>query len=304
MKVLSIIVTYNGLHWMDRCLGSLRDSQHPTSVVVIDNGSTDGTVEHIRAHFPEVELVVAPKNLGFGQANNVGLRMALDRNMDHVFLLNQDSWVQPDTIGRLVELATTHPDFGILSPLHLTGKGDALDREFAYYLAPDKCPGILSDLALRKGQGKLYEVDFVNAAAWLVTRACLLQVGGFDPTFFHYSEDDNYLHRAHYHGFRSGIVTDVYMHHDREDRKSNPYFDQLRVYRVRALRLRYADPGRSFNEAAERRALWWKLVRGLLALRKKEVLIARDHLKLFNEADLAPVLRNRAQAQRKGATFL
>jgi hypothetical protein len=79
MKVTAIIVTYNGMHWIDRCLGSVRGSALPVRAIVVDNGSSDGTAEHIARHFPEVEFIRAERNLGFGQANNRGMRIALDR---------------------------------------------------------------------------------------------------------------------------------------------------------------------------------------------------------------------------------
>lgn len=304
MNVTAIVVTYNGMQWVDRCLGSLRESQLPVRTIVVDNRSTDGTPEHIAQHFPEVELIRTERNLGFGQANNRGMRIALDRGDDHVFLLNQDSYVQRNTIGRLVEFAEAEPSYGILSPLHLNGRGDALDWEFSHFIVPPRCPNIYSDLALRRADGKVYEAEFVNAAAWLITRRCMLTVGGFNPTFFHYSEDDNYLHRLHYHGFRSGIVPEVFMHHDREHRTSNPYFDDLRVWRIRKLKLRFADPSQDHDPAAERRQLWFNLLRGILALRKGEVLVARDHLKMHAEADLPAVIRNRELSRAQGSTFL
>ncbi|MFN6178835.1 MAG: glycosyltransferase family 2 protein [Flavobacteriales bacterium] len=303
MNVTAIVVTYNGMQWVDRCLGSLRASLLPVRTIVVDNGSTDGTPAHIEQHFPEVELVRAERNLGFGQANNRGMRMALDRGDDHVFLLNQDAWVRPDTIGRLVERAAAEPGHGVLSPLHLNGAGDALDLAFSNFIIPQRCPGLYSDLALGRAAGRTYVAEFVNAAAWLITRQCLLTVGGFNPTFFHYSEDDDYLHRLHFHGLKCGIVPAVTVHHDREERKENPYFD-LRVWRIRKLKLRFADPSKDHDPAAERRKLWFDLLRGLLALRKGEVLVARDQLKMHTEADLASVVRTRELSRAKGPTFL
>lgn len=303
MKVTAIVVTYNGMQWVDRCLGSLRGSRIPVRTIVVDNRSTDGTPEHIAQHFPEVELIRTERNLGFGQANNVGMRIALDRGDDHVFLLNQDAWVQPATIGRLVERAAAEPGFGVLSPLHLTGAGDALDLAFSNFIIPQRCPGLYSDLALQRAHGRVYEAEFVNAAAWLITRRCLLTVGGFNPTFFHYSEDDNYLHRLHHHGLKCGIVPEVVVHHDRAHRTENPYFD-LRVWRIRKLKLRFADPSEDHDPAVERRRLWFDLLRGIIALRKGEVLTARDHLKMHAEADLPSVVRNRDLSRAQGPTFL
>ena len=94
------------------------------------------------------------------------------------------------------------------------------------------------------------------------------------------------------------------MHHDREHRTSNPYFDDLRVWRIRKLKLRFADPGKDHDPALERRKLWFDLLRGLLALRVGEVRVARDHMKMHREADLPSVVRNRELSRAQGPTFL
>ena len=77
-----IVVTYNGLQWYDRCFSSLRQSNVPVSTVVVDNASNDGTVAYIKEHFPEIHLIESDKNLGFGGANNIGIRYALDQGCD------------------------------------------------------------------------------------------------------------------------------------------------------------------------------------------------------------------------------
>ena len=70
MKIFSIIVTYNGMRWYDRCLGSLRNSELPVETIVIDNASSDDSVNYIKANFPEVHLIESNENLGFAKANN------------------------------------------------------------------------------------------------------------------------------------------------------------------------------------------------------------------------------------------
>ena len=77
-RILTIVVTYNGMRWADRCFGSLSMSGVPTDVIAIDNGSTDGTPEYISENFPQVKIVATGENYGFGRANNIGLRYALE----------------------------------------------------------------------------------------------------------------------------------------------------------------------------------------------------------------------------------
>jgi len=92
MKVSVIIVSYNFEQWIDRCLGSLRRSTSPISVIVVDNGSKDKTTQIIEKNYPEVHLIKTGANLGFGKANNIGIRYAMEQGADYFFLLNQDAW--------------------------------------------------------------------------------------------------------------------------------------------------------------------------------------------------------------------
>lgn len=215
-KVYVIIVTYNGLanNWIAKSLESIRNSNHPLQTVVVDNASKDETVSFIKKKYPEVIVFPQDKNLGFGQANNVGMRYALDREADYVFLLNQDAYLKPETISVLVEAHKKHPEYGVLSPIHLNGTASGLDRNFSYYVGTDKNSKFYFD-AIQKQLSGVYEVPFVNAAAWLLPKNTLEIVGGFDPIFFHYGEDDNYCQRVLYHGLKVGVCAGSYVLHDR-----------------------------------------------------------------------------------------
>ena len=227
-STIIIIITYNGLKWIDKCLSSCNGY----SVIVIDNASTDGTVEHIKAHYPGVTLIAQNTNLGFGQANNIGISHALKQGAAYVFLLNQDAYLQQGAIETLIEVHKKNKDYGILSPIHLNGNGTKLDRNFSYYLGHDYNSYFYLD-AIKGTLSELYEVPFVNAAAWLVPKETLMVVGGFDPLFYHYGEDDNYCQRVRYHGMKIGVVPQTYVNHDRETRQeqkidvfSKAYYDK------------------------------------------------------------------------------
>jgi GT2 family glycosyltransferase len=212
-KVYIIIVTYNGLSWIDQCLGSLRKSSIDVQVIVIDNGSSDGTQDYIQENYPEVEVVQSNENLGFGKANNIGLKRALEDDVDYVFLLNQDAWVESGCIEKLIEIHQNNPLYGILSPLQLNGTGDDLDFRFRKYLFRAE-KGFAAMLGLSE-QKDVYEVPFVNAAMWLISKPALLLVGGFDPIYTHYGEDDDYARRVLQAGLHVGIVLSVKGWHDR-----------------------------------------------------------------------------------------
>ena len=216
-KVFAVVVTYNGMKWLDRCLGSLKKSEAPIYTIVVDNASTDGTPDYIAEHFPKVHLIRSKDNLGFAKANNIGIRYALDNGAEYIFLLNQDAWIENSTIACMIETFGEFDDVGIVSPIHMNGTGDALDWGFCGYVPAE----FVSDSYLGKLQDH-YICDFVNAAAWLVKRNCIEKVGGFDTSMFtHYGEDTNYCQRLKYHNFRIAINTRCFAFHDRGFRKGN-----------------------------------------------------------------------------------
>ena len=225
-SVYIIIVTYNGMQWLDKCLKSCIDY----SIVIVDNASTDDTVSFIESNYPNINLFKQTKNLGFGQANNIGIRYALDKGAEHVFLLNQDAYLVNSVLGNLVAFQKVHPKYGVLSPIHITGDKRKLDKNFSYYLRKDKTGQFYSDFVLGNTLAEVYEVPFVNAAAWLLSKRCLETVGGFDPLFFHYAEDVNYCQRVCYHDFKIGVLPNVYVIHDRNKRKREKIIDFSPVY--------------------------------------------------------------------------
>ena len=217
MKIFVIIVTYKGNQWYERCFTSLRKSSIPVNTIVVDNASNDGTVEYIREHFPEIHLIESKENLGFGRANNLGMRYALDNGCDYVFLLNQDAWLDDaETLRNLVEIYEKYPEYGILSPMHLNvDKTTLLMRSFSSQPGNEK---LISDLYLRS-LDEVYNTTYIHAAAWMLSRQTLLIVGGFDPIYFHYGEDDNYMHRVLFHGLKIGVCPSTCIVHDHHDSK-------------------------------------------------------------------------------------
>lgn len=217
-QVFAIIVTYNGMQWYDRCLGSLLRTDIPVKVIVIDNASSDGSTDYIRSHFPKTIVIESSENLGFAKANNIGMRYALDHGADYVLLLNQDAWlVQPDTLSKMIDISTRHPEFALFSPMQLYGSGRQIVYESKQYGARNEQHDWISDCYFGNLQD-LYEVKYICAASWLVPIRTLKTIGGFDPLFYHNGEDDNYLQRIHYHGFKAGICPLVSVCHDIEGR--------------------------------------------------------------------------------------
>jgi len=211
MEVYIIIVSYNGIKWINTCL----ESCGKFNVIVVDNASTDATVSFIKNNYPKVTLLKQASNLGFGQANNLGITYALNKGADFVFLLNQDAYLKSNTITELINAHKNNPNYAILSPVQLNGEGNKLDRKFSTYLKYDYNNFFHLD-AITNNLSEIYAVPFVNAASWLIPKSTLLKIGGFDPIFFHYGEDDNYCQRLRYHKLQVGIVPHAFVLHDRE----------------------------------------------------------------------------------------
>lgn len=212
--------------WLERCLGSLRLSTIPVDVFVVDNASADGSADYIAEHYPEVHMVRSMVNLGFGQANNLGMRYALDNGYDYVFLLNQDAWLHTsDCIERLIEVAENkeYKDYMIFSALWLYGKGDRITNgtECQLIETAERGNDLLSDLFFQRPLLPIYSVMYKAAAAWLLPCRTLQTIGGFDPLFFHRGEDDNYMQRVRFHGGKIGICPYALVCHDIEERPEN-----------------------------------------------------------------------------------
>lgn len=213
VNIWILIVTYNASKWIDTCLESILNSSIQVKSLIIDNNSSDGTIEIIERKYPEAIVIRNTANYGFGKANNIGIKYSLKQNADYIFLLNQDAWLLPDTIEKLLFFQNNNPHYGILSPVHINKTENELDKNFTNYTS-------FNNLAeIREAVGKsirITETKFVNAAAWLLSKECVLKVGGFDPLFYHYGEDRDYCNRTIHHGYKIAVILNTFAIHDRD----------------------------------------------------------------------------------------
>lgn len=243
-KIAVVVVTYNGRKWIEECLSSVYNCSLPIDVIVIDNNSSDQTVTCIKNKFPDTVLFEQKENLGFGRANNIGMTYALNKNVDFVFLLNQDAFLERNTIKNLIRVSETNPEYGILSPIQLDYSGKFLENYFFRFMAEDDSRSFYSDFILKNEIKKVYDINFIQAAAWLLPINTLEKIGGFDPLFYHYGEDNNYCQRLLYHNMKIGVVPDTFIRHDSYKPKSErvklfsqKYFD---IYK-RGIAVKYAN---------------------------------------------------------------
>lgn len=302
-----IIVTWNGMKWIQKCLDALRKSTYPVTTLMIDNLSTDNTVEYVKENYPEVRVIQSDKNLGFGQANNVGMRIALKENADYVYLLNQDAYVYPDMFEKLMEVAESDLDnqYGIFSPLHVHASGIKLDKQFKGYLKTVS-PDIVEDSFLASTK-KVYPVACVPAAGWLLPKKTLEIIGGFDPIFFHYGEDHHYAQRAIYHGYQIGMIPQAKMIHDRDDfgnvflAKKDMIFRSLKTEIFLNINLSKADCMRKLSNLF---VLF--TYQSLKELLRGNLTMVKEYQKSFvlNIINLRKYSKNRKQNKKVGPNWL
>ena len=195
-----VVVTYDALPWIEDCLASVRGEQ----VVVVDNGSRDGTVALVRERFAEVR-VVESENRGLGAGWNVGIRETASR---YVLLLNADAWLREDALARLVAFADGRPRAAVVGPRLLNPDGTlqrsvrgfptlwrlATEYFFLRKLAP-RTRALNAFYAGGFDHDEVREAEFVMGACMLVRRDAIDEVGPLDEEFFLFSEETDWCYR-------------------------------------------------------------------------------------------------------------
>lgn len=291
------------MKWAERCFSSLRTSSVPVKCIVIDNGSTDGTQEYIKKYFPEVDFTQSPQNLGFGKANNAGIEKAYKEGADFFYLMNQDAWIYPDSFQKLLDVYNAYPDknqLGILSPIHMDGSEKKLDIFFERYLARNTPDNRIFSDSFNNSLKDYYEIDFVNAAHWLLPKATIEEIGGFNPYFFHYSEDYEYVQRISF--FRKKIIVcppSRVVHDGKQDFHKTSHINALRVQREQ----RYLNPALPFDSKVLNRDFIPKMIKQALQL---QLSAASDTLKeyQYQKTRFNEIMNARTIIKNKGAAFL
>jgi GT2 family glycosyltransferase len=217
-KVFVLILNYNGRETLRQCLQSVYQLSYANfEVVLIDNASTDESLEEIKALFPRTHFVRNERNLGFAAGNNPGIRFALEKGADYVWLLNNDAFVDREALDKLVESGEHHSNVGILSPLilHATtkniwfGKG-VIDwtRMKTRHISP---PTLL----------KPFSSEYICGCAMLVKKEVFKTVGILDEHYFLYYEDVDFSIRAARAGFVLLVIPTATVFHA-EASQDNP----------------------------------------------------------------------------------
>ncbi len=200
-----VILNWNGKQDTLACLTSLQECTYPhLDIIVVDNGSTDGSAHAILTQFPSLHLIENPINSGFAEGNNIGIRCALERGATHILLLNNDTLVASNLFEAFLAGFAQHPTAGILgAKICLYDKKDTLDHLGGMWnsqTATFDFVGLRAKEEEPQWQEPL-ELDYVCGAAMMFRKEVFQTAGLFDPRFFLIWEESDLCLRAKKHGF-------------------------------------------------------------------------------------------------------
>jgi GT2 family glycosyltransferase len=206
-----IVVNWNGEHLLEACLNSLmRQSIENVELILVDNGSTDGSVALVRKQFPDVTVIALDTNTGFSAGNNAGIRRARGR---YVAMLNNDAEPDPQWLEEIVKAFEDHPEIGFCaSKIVLAVRPDLVDACGDFYTI-EGVAGKIGHLEPEERYSKPNEVFGACAGAAVYRRSLLDDVGGFDEEFFAVHEDSDLSFRARLMGYRCLFVPSSIVYH-------------------------------------------------------------------------------------------
>ncbi len=221
LQLTAIVVNWNVRDLLRTCLTSL--DLEDSEIIVVDNASSDGSVEMLQAEFPEVRVIANPENRGFGAANNQALALASGR---YVLFLNPDTEVRPGAIQRLLAFIDQRPQVGCVGPRLLNADGSvqpsrrSFPRLATFLVESTMLQRYLAGLGSVKrfyrqqhSDDEPQPVDWLVGACLLVRRSVLDEVGGFDERFFMYSEEMDLCYRLRQAGYEVWYVPEAEVVH-------------------------------------------------------------------------------------------
>jgi GT2 family glycosyltransferase len=202
--VITVVLNTNRRDDTLACLASLADNRYSNHrVILLDNGSTDGSVAAVRETHPGVQVIRLAANSGYAGNNNVGIAEALAQAADWVFVLNEDTILHPDCLAELVRVGESDPRVGVVGPLVYHHSEPDVIQSAGGELGPGWDSRHLAQNEPDRGQCAVpRDVDWISGCAIMVRSAAIAQVGALDERFFYYWEETEWCLRAGLAGWR------------------------------------------------------------------------------------------------------
>jgi hypothetical protein len=218
-KIFVIVLNFNGGASLQQCLTSVFQSDYPNfEIVVVDNDSKDGSFEQAKLNFSRSHFIKNSKNVGFAKGNNLGIRYALEKFADYIFVLNNDALLEKTTLSSLIKTAQAKPSAGIISPL-IFGPDDS-----TVWFAGGKINwNKMRAVHLTKNiSATLYLSEYLSGCAMLIKKEVFKKVGLFDERFFLYYEDADFSLRTSKAGFDLLVDPSAHIQHLEQSNLKNP----------------------------------------------------------------------------------
>ena len=216
-KVFVVVLNWNGKKFLKRCLQSLQESTYKAQIILVDNGSQDGSASYVGKYFPKVMVIRNNENLGWTGGNNAGVRLALSQKADAVFILNNDTYVTKHAIALLVKKLFSKKHIGIVGPKIFFDKksgGKLISFAGGYFTKNRYFGKHKGSNEIDKGQHETEEPsEFITGAAIMVKREVFKAIGLFDDTYFIYYDEADFCLRARKKKFQIVFVPQAHVYH-------------------------------------------------------------------------------------------
>jgi len=237
IRTVVILVNYNVIDDTMECIRSLKKLVDPPKIIVVDNASSEYGVERIPDYYPDVKVIYSETNIGFGRGNNLGIKWALKNTQcKFIFILNNDTIVESNTLPVLEKTMDNHPNTGIVAPkIVMMDNPDLLwygGGEVDCIKGCAKIPGFMGSSNTNLSNTSRY-VDFASGCAMLVRRKVFTQLGGFDPRFFMYEEDIDFCLRVLSSGWKIKYVSESIVNHKAQGSQRSSDDKYIRVHDIR-----------------------------------------------------------------------
>lgn len=207
-KVSIIIVNWNGKEFLKDCFDSINQNVYNNyEIIVVDNGSSDGSCDFIKSQYKDVILIKNNDNLGFAEGNNIGIDFALSNRAEYVLLLNNDTVVDPHFIDKLVKVAESDPQVGIVGSMVYFMDNP---KKICFAGGRRKWNTQWAHIGLEEideGQyDEVTETEYIYGCALMLKREVIKRVGVFDPDYFTYVEEVDLNYRVQKAGYKIVFV--------------------------------------------------------------------------------------------------
>jgi GT2 family glycosyltransferase len=247
LRVSVVIVSFNVKHFITLCIDSVKRAlatlPNGGEIIVVDNNSKDGSVDFIRKHFPDVQLIDLKQNIGFGKANNIGIEKAKG---DYILILNPDTVMPEHFLSETIAYMDAHPEVGCLGPRLIDGKGIfapdgkksfpslriALFKTLGFGKLFPKSPYFNAYYAVHIPENEIAEVEVLSGCCMLLRRSVIPDIGGivFDEAYFMYCEDVDLSYRIQKAGHKNVYYPKVDLIHFKGESTKKATLSYVKIF--------------------------------------------------------------------------